>query len=50
MRDFLDVKIDKSLLPFIAYPNKLARYLFDRYKLKQGDKFLDIGYGHGEFL
>jgi cyclopropane fatty-acyl-phospholipid synthase-like methyltransferase len=50
MRDFVDVTYDEGRLPLTAYPNKLARYLFDRYQLKQGDKLLDIGCGRGEFL
>jgi SAM-dependent methyltransferase len=50
MRDFVDVTYDVNRLPFTAYPNKLAHYLFKRYNLQQGDKFLDIGCGRGEFL
>ncbi len=50
MRDFVDVTYDESRLPLCSYPNKLARYLFERYQLKIGIKFLDIGCGRGEFL
>jgi SAM-dependent methyltransferase len=50
MRDFVDVTYHESRLPLTDYPNKLARYLFERYQLRQGDRFLDIGCGRGEFL
>ena len=31
-------------------PEKLSKYLFDFFKLKQKDKILDVGCGRGEFL
>ncbi len=50
MVDFVDVTYDPKRLPFTAYPDKLACYLFDRYGIKPGQKLLDIGCGRGEFL
>ena len=36
--------------PLTLYPDKLARYLFERFDLKPGVTFLDVGCGRGEFL
>ena len=36
--------------PLTLYPDKLARYLFERFDLKPGFTFLDVGCGRGEFL
>jgi SAM-dependent methyltransferase len=49
-RDYVDVVYNERDRPLTSYPSQLARYLFDRYLLKQRDKFLDIGCGRGEFL
>ena len=49
-RDYVDVVYNEQDRPLTAYPQQLARHLFDRFGLKQGDKLLDIGCGRGEFL
>lgn len=49
-RDYVEVVYNEQDKPLTNYPASLARYLFERYKIKQGQKFLDIGCGRGEFL
>lgn len=49
-RDYVDVVYNEQDRPFTTYPQKLTRYLFDRFELKVGDKLLDVGCGRGEFL
>ncbi len=50
MKDYVAVTYSQDRLPLTLYPGKLARYLFDRFHLKAGDKLLDVGCGRGEFL
>ena len=49
-RDYVAVVYNEADRPLTGYPQKLANYLFNRYNLKKGDHFLDIGCGRGEFL
>lgn len=49
-RDYVDVVYNEIDRPLTNYPARLARYLFTRYGIKSGQKFLDIGCGRGEFL
>ena len=49
-RDYVAVVYNEEDRPFTQYPDKLARYLFLRYKLPKGSKILDLGCGRGEFL
>ena len=49
-RDYVDVVYNEVDRPLTEYPQKLASYLFNRYSLKRGVNFLDIGCGRGEFL
>ena len=49
-RDYVDVVYNEVDRPLTNYPARLARYLFDRYQIKPGQKLLDIGCGRGEFL
>lgn len=49
-RDYVDVVYNEMDRPLTNYPAQLARHLFERYKIKPGVKFLDIGCGRGEFL
>ena len=48
--DYVDVIYNESDRPLTSYPLKLASYLFKRFKIKDGDRLLDIGCGRGEFL
>jgi SAM-dependent methyltransferase len=49
-RDYVEVIYNELDRPLTSYPDRLARYLFDRYSLKPNQKLLDIGCGRGEFL
>jgi SAM-dependent methyltransferase len=49
-RDYVDVVYNEHDRPLTSYPDKLARYLFNRYGVKSGHTLLDIGCGRGEFL
>jgi len=49
-RDYVAVIYNEGDKPFTQYPDKLAQYLFSRYKLPKGGKILDLGCGRGEFL
>lgn len=48
--DYVDVVYNERDRPLTDYPAKLARHLFDRYRIKPGQALLDIGCGRGEFL
>lgn len=49
-RDYVEVVYNEIDRPLTNYPELLSRYLFQRYKIAPGGKFLDIGCGRGEFL
>ena len=48
--DYVDIVYNEKDRPLTTYPGKLASYLFGRYKIKPGQKLLDVGCGRGEFL
>ena len=48
--DYVDVIYSEKERPFTSYPQKLATYLFRRFRIRKGDRLLDIGCGRGEFL
>ena len=50
MRDYVRVIYNETARPFTKYPRCLSRYLFKRFKMKRGEKMLEIGCGRGEFL
>jgi cyclopropane fatty-acyl-phospholipid synthase-like methyltransferase len=49
-KDYVSVVYNEKDRPLTQYPQRLARYLFDRFHLKPGAKLLDVGCGRGEFL
>ena len=49
-RDYVEVVYSEQRRPLTTYPDKLARYLFERYDIRVGHKLLEIGCGRGEFL
>ncbi len=48
--DYVSVIYNDLERPFTSYPEKLSRYLFNRYNLQENQTILDIGCGRGEFL
>ena len=50
MSDYIDVIYDEKVRPPTEYPLRLCKYLFNRFKMKRGDKLLDVGCGRGDFL
>lgn len=48
LNDYLDTRYQGK--PFTAYPEKLTRYLTNRFAINRGSRILDIGCGRGEFL
>lgn len=49
-KDYISVIYDERRTPKTDYPSRLAAYLIDRFALKAGDRFLEIGCGRGDFL
>ena len=49
-RDYVQVIYSEEDRPLTNYPKQLTKYLFNRFKIKVGDKLLDVGCGRGEFL
>lgn len=49
-QDYVSVVYNEQDRPLTSYPQKLSRYLFERFDLKSGNKLLDVGCGRGEFL
>ena len=50
MNNYIDVVYDEKVRPYTKYPLQLCKYLSHRFKMKRGDKLLDIGCGRGDFL
>ena len=47
---YLKVVYSRKREPKTSYPGKLTKYLFHRFKLKKGEKLLELGVGNGDFL
>lgn len=48
--DYLKVVYSEQERPHTSYPEKLAKYLFDRFNMKPGLKLLEAGCGRGDVL
>ncbi len=48
--NYLEVVYNPENKPYSEYPKKLVKYLFKRYQMKSGEKFLELGCGRGDFL
>lgn len=49
MPNYIKVFYSENILPYTEYPLRLSTYLFNRFNMKKGDKFFDVGCGRGEF-
>jgi len=49
-QDYISVVYNERDRPLTHYPERLTRYLFDRFDMRPGDNLLDVGCGRGEFL
>ncbi len=49
MPSYLDIVYNENSRPYTKYPFQLAEYLFLRFKMKKGQKLLDVGCGRGDF-
>ena len=50
MSDYINTIYNDESRPLNSYPGKLAKYIFSNFNLKANDKFLEPGFGRGEFL
>jgi len=48
--NYINVVYSTSKKPFTSYPEKLIKYLTNKFNLKTESKILEIGCGRGEFL
>ena len=49
-KDYVEIIYNTNDRPLTEYPDKLTKYLADRFCLIEGAKILDLGCGRGEFL
>lgn len=47
---YLEIVYNLKDKPITNYPEKLASYLVDKFKIKEKDKFLELGCGRGDFI
>ena len=50
MKNYLNVVYDYKTRPQTSYPEKLSKYLFDTFEMKQNMKLLEVGCGRGDIL
>jgi len=50
MADYLNIIYDEKSHPKTSYPEKMVKYLFNSFKMREGQIFLEPGCGRGEFL
>ena len=50
MKNYNKTIYNEKSRPITTYPDKLARYLVDRFDIKKGSRILDNGCGRGDFL
>lgn len=50
MSDYLKIVYSEENTPYTSYPEKLAQYLFNHFKMKPQQTMLEIGCGRGEML
>ena len=48
--NYLSNAYDSESHPYTTYPEKLCKYLYDRFNFNNGMKLLEVGCGRGEFL
>jgi cyclopropane fatty-acyl-phospholipid synthase-like methyltransferase len=49
-KDYISAVYDEKRTPKTDYPSQLIAYLIDRFALKTGVRFLEIGCGRGDSL
>jgi SAM-dependent methyltransferase len=49
-KNYLDIVYNEKDRPFTDYPDKLAKYIYDKFSLKNYNNILDVGCGRGEFI
>ena len=47
---YLEVVYNFKDRPLTNYPEKLAKYLVNEFKINENDKFLELGCGRGDFI
>ena len=50
MADYLNIIYDQKSHPKTSYPANMVKYLFNSFKMQEGQIFLEPGCGRGEFL
>lgn len=49
-QSYTSVIYNEARTPITKYPDQLAGYLINRFKLKPGDRLLELGCGRGDFV
>lgn len=48
--DYVSTVYNQHTRPYTTYPDKLAKYLTSKFGLQRNQKFLEMGFGRGDFL